>query len=308
MQVQVLFLHPERRFYAFGKFRHHRIRIIQSWNGLQPISISSNAMNRLEAILAAKRREAGERSANADISALEDNARRHSRRPFAASLVRSGLAVIAEMKRSSPSKGMLREHYDPGALARAYYIGGARAISVLTDNEFFGGSLEHLEMVRQTVPLPLLRKDFLIHPFQMLESAAAGADAVLLIVAAFPPNHRDRALREMMDQARIWGLDTLVEVHSEEELDRALFLQATLVGVNNRDLRTFDVDLETSVQLASKARRTIAVAESGLRTQADLLRLRALGYNAFLIGEQLVTAEDPGAALQELLREPVPAC
>ena len=260
-------------------------------------------MNRLDAILDAKRREVTERRSSADLREMEAQARRQSRRPFAASLFRRGLSVIAEMKRSSPSKGVLRENYDPVALARAYHAGGARAISVLTDQPFFGGSLEHLAMVRRTIPLPLLRKDFLIDPFQILESAAAGADAVLLIMVAFPPDRRDEDFRVMMEHARMYGMDALVEVHNDEELERALLAQATLIGVNNRDLRTFEVDLETSMRLAPKVKRAIAVAESGLRTGEDLRRLQAVGYNAFLIGEQLVTAADPGAALQELLRE-----
>ncbi len=258
-------------------------------------------MNRLEEILKAKRREVAERSASADRAAMEAAARRHVRRPFAATLVGGGLRVIAEMKRSSPSKGLLRENYGPAALARAYFAAGARAISVLTDQPFFGGSLEHLGLVRQTVPLPLLRKDFLIDPFQVLESAAAGADAVLLIVAAFPPGDNDAVLREMIRYANAWGLDALVEVHNEEELDRALATPARLLGVNNRDLRTFAVNLETAARLAPRMKRTISVAESGLRTAADLRRLQALGYKAFLIGEQLLTAADPGAALRVLL-------
>ena len=208
------------------------------------------------------------------------------------------------MKQSSPSRGLLRKDYDPAELAQAYHAGGARAISVLTDAQYFGGSLDHLAIVRKTVPLPLLRKDFLIDPFQMLESAAAGADAVLLIVAAFRPLHRDEELRIMMDSARLWGLDTLMEVHNEAELDRALFLEASLVGVNNRDLRTFEVNVETSVQLAPRVKRAIAVSESGLRSAADLQRLSGLGYRAFLVGEQLVTASDPGNALRELLAAP----
>ncbi|SRR5579871_1517384 len=262
-------------------------------------------MNRLEKILDAKRRETAERKSAADTTQMEAAARRFSRRPFAPALVRAGVSVIAEMKRSSPSKGLLRADYRPVQLAQAYTQGGARAISILTDREFFGGALEHLAVVREVTPVPLLRKDFLIDPWQVLESAAAGADAILLIVAAFPNEHRDTALREMMHQARRWGLDTLVEVHNEEELDRALAAQATLIGVNNRDLTTFEVSLETSARLAGKLKRAISVAESGLRTAADLQRLSALGYHAFLIGEQLMTAADPGAALRELLLQPV---
>jgi indole-3-glycerol phosphate synthase len=263
-------------------------------------------VNRLQTILEAKRHEVEVRRATADLAALEKHARHISRRPFAAALVREGVNVIAEMKRASPSRGLLREQYDPAALARAYYAGGARAISVLTDEQFFHGSLEHLALVRETVSLPLLRKDFLIEPFQVLESAAAGADAILLIVAAFPSDNNDSALREMMAAARPWGLDALVEVHDEVELDRALAAQATLVGVNNRNLATFDVDLEVSVKLSAKMRRTISVSESGLRTSADLERLSALGYKAFLIGEHLVASADPEAALRGLLLQSAP--
>lgn len=258
-------------------------------------------MNRLDTILESKRREVDVRRAKADIPALEAAARAIPRRPFAEALVRPGPSVIAEMKKASPSKGLLRENYDPVELARAYYKSGAHAISVLTDEAFFQGSLDHLRLVRAAVPLPLLRKDFMIDPFQMLESAAAGADAILLIVAAFPAEKREKTLRSMMQEARNWGLDALVEVHDEAELDRALGVQATLVGVNNRNLRTFEVDVETSVKLAAKVKRAISVSESGLRTAADLTRLHALGYNAFLVGEQLVTADDPGAALSALL-------
>ncbi len=261
-------------------------------------------MNRLQTILEEKRREVEERRAQANFTALQETARAHSRRPFAAALVRGGPSIIAEMKRASPSKGLLRRDYDPAALAQAYYNGGARAISVLTDEKFFQGSLEHLRIVREIVPLPLLRKDFVIDPFQVLESAAAGADAVLLIVAAFPPDANEPAARAILAEARKWGLDVLVEVHNEEELDRALKMKAALIGVNNRNLATFDVDLETSVRLASKIKPAIAVSESGIRTPLDIARLHALGYHAFLIGEQLVTADHPEAALGELLRVP----
>ena len=261
--------------------------------------------DRLEAILQAKRREIEERRARADVSALERAARSQVRRPFASALLRPGRAIIAEMKKASPSRGLLREDYHPDALARAYHGAGARAISVLTDGPFFGGALEHLAEVRAASPLPVLRKDFLLDEFQMLESAAAGADAVLLIVAAFSGEQGDAArvaaLRRMMTSARSWGMDLLLEVHNEEELDLALAARATVVGVNNRDLRTFSVDVETSVRLAPKVKRTIAVSESGLRSSQDLARLEALGYRAFLVGEQLMSAKDPAAALEALL-------
>lgn len=258
-------------------------------------------MNRLEAILETKRREVKERRAKADLAALQAQARAVLRRPFAGALVNFKPSVIAEMKKASPSKGVLRENYDPVALARAYKAAGARALSVLTDETYFQGSLDHLAMAREAAALPVLRKDFIIDPFQMLESAAAGADAVLLIVAAFRPDNRDQTLRIMMQEARKWGMDALVEVHDEAELDRALQAQATLIGVNNRDLGTFEVDLETSVRLAAKAKPAISVSESGLRTCQELRRLYSLGYNAFLVGEQLVTADDPGAALTAML-------
>jgi indole-3-glycerol phosphate synthase len=253
-------------------------------------------------ILEAKRREVEERRAGADPEALQRAAHTHVRRPFASALVRTGRAIIAEMKHKSPSKGVLCPHYRPVELAHAYYQAGAAALSVLTDLPFFGGALEDMVAVRKVVPLPVLRKDFIIDEFQLLESAAAGADAILLIVAAFPPPDGNDRMKAMLHGADRLGMDALVEVHNEEELDRALAIKAQLVGVNNRDLRTFTVDLETSVRLAPKMKRVLAVSESGLHAPADLARLEGLGYRAFLIGEQLVTAADPGAALDALLR------
>lgn len=258
--------------------------------------------DRLGQILEAKRKEVEERRAKADLAGLELIARAHFRRPLASAVVRPGRAIIAEMKQRSPSKGELVKKYDPQALARAYHQAGAAAISVLTDGPFFGGALEHIAQVRKAAPLPVLRKDFLIDEFQLLESAAAGADAVLLIVAAFPHKDNDARLRSMVERTHLLGMDALVEVHNDEELDRAIAVRAKLVGVNNRDLHTFNVDLETSVKLAEKMKKVISVSESGLRSPEDLARLEGLGYRAFLIGEQLVTADDPGAALRALLR------
>ena len=260
--------------------------------------------NRLEAILRAKREEIEQRRAGADLCALEQAAQAQVRRPFASALNSGGRAIIAEMKQASPSRGLLRKDYDPAALAAAYHRAGARALSVLTDGPFFGGSLAHLGLARAAAPLPVLRKDFLLDEFQVLESAAAGADAVLLIVAALPPADADAALRHLLQRTEAWGMDALVEVHDERELDRALATGARLIGVNNRDLRTFTVDLETSVRLAPKIQRVIAVSESGLRSAEDLTRLEALGFRAFLVGEQLLTAGDPGAALEALLAQP----
>lgn len=263
---------------------------------------SPASIDQLGQILDSKRQEVADRRAQADLAALERAARAQVRRPFASALVRSGRAIIAEMKQRSPSKGVLRPHYRPTELAHAYHMGGASALSVLTDGPFFGGALEDLAAVRKMMPLPLLRKDFIIDEFQLLESAAAGADAVLLIVAAFPPPDGDARLKALLNAVDGWGMDALVEVHNEEELDRALAVKAKVVGVNNRDLHTFTTDLETSVRLAPKMKRVLPVSESGLRTAEDLSRLEKLGFRAFLIGEQLVTSADPCAELQALLR------
>jgi indole-3-glycerol phosphate synthase len=218
---------------------------------------------------------------------------------FAAALARDGrLNVIAECKRRSPSRGVLRRTYDPVAIARAYETAGAAALSVLTEPTFFDGDLEHLRAVRQAVHLPLLRKDFIVCAYQLWEARAAGADAVLLIVAAL----HARALESLLAEARAIGLDVLVEVHDETELDRALGAGAQLVGVNNRNLRTLAVDVDASRRLGARLPpHVIGVAESGLKTANDLHALRAVGYRAFLVGERLMTAADPGAALRELM-------
>jgi indole-3-glycerol phosphate synthase len=208
--------------------------------------------------------------------------------------------VIAECKRRSPSRGVLRAAYDPVSLASGYASAGAAAISVLTDPMFFDGSLDHLAAVREAVTLPLLRKDFVVDEYQLLETVAAGADAVLLIVAALT----DDELRRLHRDAGSLGLAALVEVHTEDELDRALSAGAAIVGVNNRNLRTLDVDVELSARIAPRLPASVvAVSESGLKTPADLARLHALGYRAFLMGERFMTAPDPGAALARLLGE-----
>jgi indole-3-glycerol phosphate synthase len=209
-----------------------------------------------------------------------------------------GLRVIAECKRRSPSRGILRHDYDPVAIARGYARAGAAAISVLTEPGFFDGALEHLEAVRADVQLPLLRKDFIIDPYQVLEARAAGADAVLLIVAAL-----DRTgLVRLLAEAGALGLEALVEVHDDHELDRALDAGASLIGVNNRNLKTLAVDRLAADRLAARIPDTVvSVAESGLRTKEDLLRLQAVGYSGFLVGERLVTAADPAQALATLL-------
>jgi indole-3-glycerol phosphate synthase len=213
------------------------------------------------------------------------------------------LNVIAECKRRSPSRGVLRADYDPVAIARGYVAAGAAALSVLTEPTFFDGSLEHLTAVRAAVrevseDVPVLRKDFIISEYQVLEAAAAGADAVLLIVAALEAAE----LRSLAACAAEWGMDALVEVHNERELSVALDAGAQIVGVNNRNLRTLEVDVKASEALiALIPTDVIAVSESGLRTADDLVRLRQLGYLAFLVGERLMTVADPGGALRQLL-------
>jgi indole-3-glycerol phosphate synthase len=208
--------------------------------------------------------------------------------------------VIAECKRRSPSRGVLRVQYHPAAHAAAYARAGAVAISVLTEPTFFDGELEHLSAVRRAIDLPLLRKDFIVTEYQLLEAVDAGADAVLLIVAALD----DGPLRHLLARASALGLAALVEVHDERELSRALHAGAAIVGVNSRDLRTLAVDPTVLDRIARELPQGItAVAESGIRTTGDLARLGDLGYHAFLVGERLITQDDPGAALQELRGE-----
>ena len=219
-------------------------------------------------------------------------------RGFRAALAADGVRVIAECKRRSPSRGVLRAQYDPAAIARGYAEAGAAAISVLTEPTFFDGTLAHLEAVRACVDVPLLRKDFVVDDYQLLEARAAGADAVLLIVAALD----DEALGRLARGARALGLDALVEVHDEVELDRAIMAAADIIGVNNRNLRTLAVDVDASLRLAARIPASaIGVAESGLKTGADVRQLQQAGYRAFLIGERFMTADDPGAALAALL-------
>ena len=209
--------------------------------------------------------------------------------------------LIAECKRRSPSKGVLAADYDPIHIAKEYERGGAAAISVLTEPTFFDGALEHLAAVRARVALPLLRKDFIVDPYQLFEARAAGADAVLLIVAALEQPQL------IALQAKAWelGLATLVEVHDEVELARAIDCGARVIGVNNRNLRTLVVDVEASERLALRIPpRVIAVSESGLKTRAELDRLATLGYRAFLIGERFMTDPDPAAAIRNLVERP----
>lgn len=220
------------------------------------------------------------------------------RRSMAEALATKKPAVISECKRRSPSKGVLRDPYDPAAIARSYEAAGAAAISVLTNEEFFGGSLEDLKAVRAAVETPVLRKEFVIDPYQLHEARAAGADAVLLIASVHPPD----VLLALHSAAREIGLDVLVEVHDAHELEGALRCEGAILGVNNRDLRTFTTDLGTCERLSKDVPSgRILVAESGLRDGADLARLQGAGINAFLVGEAFMKAEDPGEALREMM-------
>ena len=208
--------------------------------------------------------------------------------------------VIAECKRRSPSKGVLSESYSPSEIASSYANAGAAAISVLTESAFFDGELEHLEAVRNAVDLPVLRKDFILTDYQLLEASVAGADAVLLIAAILDAME----LRDLMQQAKEYGLAVLTEVHNTEELARSLEAGADIVGVNNRDLRTFAVDLEASEVLIQEMPQDVtAVAESGLTSASDLIALRRTGYHAFLIGGAFMSTPMPSEALADLLRD-----
>jgi indole-3-glycerol phosphate synthase len=262
--------------------------------------MSASTPDLLAALVAAARRIAEVRRTQVPDASLERAAA--ARRPGGARFI-SALRdsppprVIAECKRRSPSRGILRADYDAAAHAAAYATAGAAAISVLTEPTFFDGSLDDLQRVRGGVALPLLRKDFIVMRYQVLEAAAAGADAVLLIVAALDQS----ALVELLHDAAGLGLAALVEVHDRTELARAVDAGAAVVGVNSRDLRTLSVDPHLHDDLiASMPREAIAVAESGLSSAADLHRLEAAGYRAFLVGERLMTQASPGAALRHL--------
>jgi indole-3-glycerol phosphate synthase len=219
-------------------------------------------------------------------------------RDFAAALTRDSLNVIAELKKASPSRGVIRSDFDPVALAKNLEAAGAAALSVLTEEEFFQGDLKHMRDARAVVGLPVLRKDFIIDPWQVWEARATDADSFLLIVAGLG----DAQLTELLALGRELGMEPLVEVHTREELSRALAAGARILGVNNRDLRTLEVRVETSEELIDAIPdECVAVCESGLRTREDLIRLRAAGFDAFLVGEHLMVQPDPAAALRTLL-------
>ena len=256
----------------------------------------------LDRIVAAKaaRLEAAQRETplNVMIERAAETARL-ARRSFAEEVSRTDrINIIAEIKHRSPSKGIIRKDFDPVALAASYAGGGAAALSVLCEEDFFGGSLDHLKAARRVVDLPLLRKDFIIDEYQLYESVAAEADAVLLIAALLDGG----LLKRVLDASQELNLDALVEVHSRDEMNRAVRAGAKIIGVNNRDLRSFEVDLDTSIELAAIAPRdAILVSESGISRGSDILRLRDAGFSGFLIGEHFMRADDPGQALRELI-------
>jgi indole-3-glycerol phosphate synthase len=255
----------------------------------------------LQHILGSARAKVVAAKTAADLQELERRAEQHVPRGFRAALARkseTGIAIIAELKKASPSKGLIRQEFNVQELARDLEKAGAACISVLTDAEFFQGSLENLQTASDAVKIPCLRKDFIVDEFQLLEARANSADAVLLIVAALTP----RELSLLARAARSQSLDILCEVHDEGELERALDTGCDLIGVNTRDLRTFKVGPETAFRLAKRLPKNIVrVAESGIRTAEDIVRLRSAGYEAFLIGEALMRAKRPGEVLHELI-------
>ena len=253
-------------------------------------------MTILDKILTVKRAEvAAAKRAAPDVEARARRA--PATRDFVGALRARKPAVIAEVKRASPSKGLLRANFDPAAIARSYELGGAACMSVLTDSEFFQGSSEDLIKARAACALPVLRKDFLIEPYQVFEARAIGADCVLLIVACL----EDTQMRELERIAHSLGMAVLVEVHDADELERALALKTPLIGVNNRNLRTFETRLETTLDLLPRIPKDrLVVTESGILSNAHVRRMREAGVNTFLVGEAFMRADDPGKELDKL--------
>jgi len=266
------------------------------------MSAHANTGTVLDRILEARRAEVDHRKRVLPETALKYGVKAATPlRNFSAALERDGLNVLAELKPASPSRGVIRDPFEPAALGQALESAGACALSVLTEGEFFRGSLKNLRDARKVVQLPVLRKDFIFDLWQVWETRANDADSFLLIVAAL----EDALLRDLIALGRELGMEPLVEVHTAEELDRALAAGARILGVNNRDLKTLTVNAETSYELIGRIPDDcIAVSESGLRTHGDLVKLRAAGFDAFLIGTHLMLAPDPAAALSSLLIPP----
>lgn len=264
----------------------------------------NNPPDILNRILSRKREEIAERRAGTPLARLQQQAAAApDPRGFApaieAHMAAARAAVIAEIKKASPSKGVMREDFDPAAIAESYERGGATCLSVLTDVDFFQGSDAFLQQAKQACALPVLRKDFIIDPYQVYEARAIGADCILLIVAALD----DASLTELTDLARQLGMDVLMEVHDGEELERTLAIEGPLLGINNRNLRTFETRLSTTLDLLSRIPkgRTV-VTESGIHTPEDVTLMREHGVNAFLVGEAFMVAADPGARLKDLFQ------
>jgi len=259
----------------------------------------------LNRILDRKRQEIAERSRQVSRDELRGRARdagpvRGFRAALEDRVQRGAPAVIAEIKKASPSKGVIREDFDPPVIARAYQVGGAACLSVLTDRDFFQGSEDYLRAARAACDLPAIRKDFIIDPYQLAESRAIGADCILLIVAAL----EDAALADLYAGARELGMDVLVEVHDGAELERALALGLDLVGINNRNLRNFETRLDTTLDLLEEVPEDcLVVTESGIHNREDVALMRSHGVHAFLVGEAFMRAADPGQALQALFAE-----
>lgn len=252
----------------------------------------------LARIVATKREEVS--ATEASLSAWESAAEAQiaGRRDFCAALRAKAPAVIAEVKKASPSRGVLAPDFDPSHIARAYQSGGAAAVSVLTDAPYFQGALSDLESARAAIHVPVLRKDFTIAPSQIVEAGAHGADAILLIAAILS----ERELRDFRELAARYRMASLVEVHNRAELDAAIASGASLIGVNNRDLTTFEVTLETSLQLAEHMPSgALLVSESGIHDACDIAMLRGAGFHAFLVGEHLMKSGDPASALRKLV-------
>ena len=255
-------------------------------------------MNILEQIIAERWGDVAEVKRAVPLEGLLERAQDRVHHSLVERMRSAGTRIVAEVKKASPSAGLLRPDYDPAAMAAMYEVAGAIGVSVLTEPRHFLGSGAHLEQVRQAVDLPVLRKDFMCDPYQVAEAAAWGADVVLLIVAALDQH----TLHTLHAAARSFGLDVLAEAHDEREVDAALGLEDALVGVNSRNLKTLETDLATARALAGAIPAgRCSVAESGIRTRADVESLEALGYNGFLVGEAIVGAEDPAATLAALL-------
>ncbi|MBS1806953.1 MAG: indole-3-glycerol phosphate synthase TrpC [Acidobacteria bacterium] len=253
----------------------------------------------LARIVARKQERLAETKKNVPLAALQTEVQATTEpHRFLSALQRDGINIIAEIKRRSPSKGVIREQFDPESIAANYTANGAAAISVLTEEDFFDGSLDHLCAVRVVTGLPLLRKDFVFDEYQIFEAAQAGADAILLIAAMLEPAQ----FNDLLQCAYGLGLDVLVEIHDREEAEKVLPFDVRLLGVNNRNLRTFHTTLNTSLELAANLPEGITlVSESGIRTRADLDLLQSAGFHAFLIGEEFMRNEDEGSALKSLL-------